>query len=159
MQKFISSSELSLSLSLFVFLGFCFFWLQLVSAALLQQVSPPALLQQVSLALFYQVYFKKALLCTKEGPSTRMSVPELCRCKMWFPIFVWTNFPENWETAWHGGTVILDLSVLLAVSLSLWLNFWSWEEYATRRIDVQAETVIDKATSTDVCQAKEPTKN
>ena len=38
---------------------------------------------------------------------------------------VWTNFPDNSEAAWHGGTVILDLSVLLAVSLSLWLKFWS----------------------------------
>ena len=37
---------------------------------------------------------------------------------------VWTNFPDNSETAWYGGTVILDLSVLLAVSLSLWLKFW-----------------------------------
>ena len=72
--------------SLFVFLGFWFLWLQRVSAASLQQISPPASLQQVSLASFYQVYFKKASLCTKEGPSTRMSVPELCRCKMWFPI-------------------------------------------------------------------------
>ena len=71
-----------LSLSLFVFLGFWFLWLQRVSAASLQQISPPASLQQVSLASFYQVYFKKASLRTKEGPSTRMSVPELCRCKM-----------------------------------------------------------------------------
>ena len=29
------------------------------------------------------------------------------------------------EAAWHGGTVILDLSALLAVPLSLWLKFWS----------------------------------
>ena len=28
-----------------------------------------------------------------------LSVPELCRCKMWFPIFVWTNFPEIWENS------------------------------------------------------------
>ena len=34
-------------------------------------------------------------------------------------------FQKIEKTAWHGGTVILDLSVLLAVSLSLWLNFWS----------------------------------
>ena len=81
-------SPFCLSLSLFVFLGFWFLWLQRVSAASLQQISPPASLQQVSLASFYQVYFKKASLRTKEGPSTRVSVPELCRCKMWFPIFV-----------------------------------------------------------------------
>ena len=34
-----------------------------------------------------------------------------------------------------------------------------WEEYATHRSDVQAETAIDKATSLEDCQAKEPTKN
>ena len=68
-------------------------------------------------------------------------------------------FQKIEKTAWHGGTVILDLSVLLAVSLSLWLNFKVWEEYATRRIDVQAKTAIGKATSPEDCQAKEPTKN
>ena len=63
-------------------------------------------------------------------------------------------FQKIEKTAWYGGTVILDLSVLLAVSLSLWLNFEVWEEYATRCSDVQAKTAIDKATSVEDCQAK-----
>ena len=31
--------------------------------------------------------------------SMRISVPELFRCKMWFPIIVWTNFPDDWENS------------------------------------------------------------
>ena len=120
------SFSLSLSIYLFVFLGFWFLWLQRVSAASLQQVSPPASLQQVSLALFYQVCFKKALLRTKEGPSTRMSVLELCRCKMWFPIFVWTNFPENWEnslTWWYSDSTLICTAGRIFVIVAKFLKF------------------------------------
>ena len=114
-------------------LSLCFSWLlvslaslQRVSAASLQQVSPPASLQQVFLASFYQVYFKIASLCTNKGPSTRMSVPELCRCKMWFPIFVWTNFPENWEnslTWWYSDSRLICTAGRIFVIVAKFLKF------------------------------------
>jgi len=125
--------QLHLTLSKLPSLSLCFSWLcvslaslQQVSAAFLQQVSPPASLQQVSLASFYQVYFKKASLRTKEGPSTRMSVPELCRCKMWFPIFVWTNFPENWEnslTWWYSDSRLICTAGRIFVIVAKFLKF------------------------------------
>jgi len=78
---------------------------------------------------------------------------------MWFPKFVWTNFPENWNslTWWYSDSRLICTAGRIFVIVAKF--FEVWEEYATRRTDVQAETAIDKATSVEDCQAKVPTKN
>ena len=55
-----------------------------------------------------------------------MSVPELCRCKMWFPIFVWTNFPENWEnslTWWYSDSRLICTAGRIFVIVAKFLKF------------------------------------
>ena len=74
-----------------------------------------------------------------------MSVPELFRCNLWFPKFVWAKFPENWEntlTCWYSDSRLICIAGRIFVIVANVFEVWE-EFYATHRTDVQANMAIE----------------
>ena len=77
-------------------------------------------------------------------------IPKICLNK----------FPDNWENSlawWYSVSRLIYTAGRIFVIVAKF--FEVIEKYATCRTDAQAKTAIDKATSVEDYQAKEPTKN